>query len=674
MNKVFKQLASIRNLSSTINFCVSSLIGVFERDIFSIRSASQATEHTLTNDLQPILDSFQKRNYLRVGEAADFLHVSPDTLRNWESSGYLVSKRSKGGDRRYKLADLEEVLLSRNPALAAIIKSRTSQLVLDKGADTTIAVPELPKTSKGFSPWLPKATTLSRLSFGLGSLLFLGSVAVGLGLVANQSFPNETKRLITLISPQSVSSPAPQRISLVSRNIIRSEEAQEGWNNPDPGKSLSGDVLAASDTNAAFSLEINAPTNVNGSLSVNGEPVLTNAVTTFQGKTGALSLESGTGIKVSGLLISNIATLADVVTNGGCSDCVTNSMVKDDLTISSSGSVSPSALSATVPISKGGTGLTGYTAGDIQYASATDTLSKLGVGSSGQVLTVSGGVPKWSDSSGGVSSLNSLTGALTIAGGGINAVSASGSTITITATEADTLSSVTGRGATTTTTVALNGGLTSSSATPITFSSTTPAIAIGGGGTLTITDGSNTLLSLADSGSNGTLTVNAATVSGLSTGVVINSSGVLSSEATLATSRGGLGASVSAAGAGEIPYSTSTTAYGHLAAGTATYVLVANGAAAPVWTAQSGLTGVGTAFSSITSGTNTGAAMFVGTGASLAYTGNGVVDASLLLGATWVSPGTIGSTSATTGKFTTLNATTAFQIDGTQIIDSARAF
>ena len=48
----------------------------------------------------------------------------------------------------------------------------------------------------------------------------------------------------------------------------------------------------------------------------------------------------------------------------------------------------------------GGTGQTAYTTGDILYSSATNTLSKLGVGSTGQVLTVVSGVPAWSASTG----------------------------------------------------------------------------------------------------------------------------------------------------------------------------------------------------------------------------------------------------------------------------------
>lgn len=43
----------------------------------------------------------------------------------------------------------------------------------------------------------------------------------------------------------------------------------------------------------------------------------------------------------------------------------------------------------------GGTGQTAYTIGDILYASGVSTLTKLPVGTSSQVLTVSGGLPSW---------------------------------------------------------------------------------------------------------------------------------------------------------------------------------------------------------------------------------------------------------------------------------------
>ena len=43
----------------------------------------------------------------------------------------------------------------------------------------------------------------------------------------------------------------------------------------------------------------------------------------------------------------------------------------------------------------GGTGLTSYTTGDLLYASATDTLAKRAIGTTGQQLVVIGGIPTW---------------------------------------------------------------------------------------------------------------------------------------------------------------------------------------------------------------------------------------------------------------------------------------
>src|SRR3954463_6531017 len=49
--------------------------------------------------------------YLTVGEAADFLGVSPWTLRNWDRAGRLKAVRHpKNGYRIYRQQDLEAVL------------------------------------------------------------------------------------------------------------------------------------------------------------------------------------------------------------------------------------------------------------------------------------------------------------------------------------------------------------------------------------------------------------------------------------------------------------------------------------------------------------------------------------------------------------------------------------
>ena len=58
-------------------------------------------------------------------------------------------------------------------------------------------------------------------------------------------------------------------------------------------------------------------------------------------------------------------------------------------------------LSTPVATTNGGTGLSTFTTGDLVYASGTDTLAKRSIGTTGQVLTVSGGVPAWSAPAGG---------------------------------------------------------------------------------------------------------------------------------------------------------------------------------------------------------------------------------------------------------------------------------
>jgi hypothetical protein len=73
-----------------------------------------------------------------------------------------------------------------------------------------------------------------------------------------------------------------------------------------------------------------------------------------------------------------------------------SSVVTSSLT--SLGTVTTGTWSATaIAATRGGTGLTGYTTGDLVYASATNTLSARAIGSAGQFLKVVAGVPAWSD-------------------------------------------------------------------------------------------------------------------------------------------------------------------------------------------------------------------------------------------------------------------------------------
>ena len=56
---------------------------------------------------------------LRLGQAAELLGVSPETLRRWEADGRLATHRSGGGQRLVTLAEVRRLMAERRSATAA---------------------------------------------------------------------------------------------------------------------------------------------------------------------------------------------------------------------------------------------------------------------------------------------------------------------------------------------------------------------------------------------------------------------------------------------------------------------------------------------------------------------------------------------------------------------------
>jgi hypothetical protein len=84
-------------------------------------------------------------------------------------------------------------------------------------------------------------------------------------------------------------------------------------------------------------------------------------------------------------------------------------------------------LAGTLNTSSGGTGLTSFTAGDLPYYATGTALSKLGIGTAGQVLTSTGSAPQWTTLTGvavttisfgstGLTPSSATSGAVTVAG------------------------------------------------------------------------------------------------------------------------------------------------------------------------------------------------------------------------------------------------------------------
>lgn len=65
-------------------------------------------------------------DYLRVSEAAEYLGVSPNTLRNWERAGKIVAYRHPVNDYRlFKKEDLDTLLKLVQEPNASSKKKRT---------------------------------------------------------------------------------------------------------------------------------------------------------------------------------------------------------------------------------------------------------------------------------------------------------------------------------------------------------------------------------------------------------------------------------------------------------------------------------------------------------------------------------------------------------------------
>jgi hypothetical protein len=179
----------------------------------------------------------------------------------------------------------------------------------------------------------------------------------------------------------------------------------------------------------------------------------------------------------------------------------------------------------TIGVAYGGTGLTSYAAGDLVYASGTTTISKLALGTSGQVLTAGASAPQYVDQStlsvGSATTAGSVTNSATFNNSGTG--DASGTTF--------------------------NG----SAARTVSY---------------------NTVGAPSTSGTNATGTWNISITGNAATATSATS-------ATTATNLAGGAAS-------QIPYQTGAGATAFLANGTAGQVLLSNGASAPSWGGVSG--------------------------------------------------------------------------------------
>ena len=178
-----------------------------------------------------------------------------------------------------------------------------------------------------------------------------------------------------------------------------------------------GQLTAAADVNIAIS----ASQITSGTLGVANGGTGTTSLTGYVKGNGTSAFTAVSTIPSSD--ITGLGTMATqnasaVAITGGTMDGVTiggstaaaGTFTSINTLTSQLGTVSSGTWNGTaIGPTYGGTGQTTYATGDILYASAANTLSKLAAGTNGYVLTLAGGVPTWAASTGGVTSLTAGT-------------------------------------------------------------------------------------------------------------------------------------------------------------------------------------------------------------------------------------------------------------------------
>lgn len=315
----------------------------------------------------------------------------------------------------------------------------TWQLPATGGTVTSVSV----VTANGVSGSVATPTTTPAITLTLGAITPTSVAASGTVTGSNLSGTNTGDQTITLTGAVTGSGTGTFATTLTAVNLASQVTGILPTANGGTGQSssatfpTSGTVSTSTSvetlTNKSISGSTNTLTNISlttavtGTLPVsNGGTGQTSAASAFAALSplttaGDLLYENATPtdarlpIGTTGQLLTVVAglpawsspatsgTVTSVAVSGGSTGLTTSGGP-----ITSSGTIT---LAGTLAIANGGTGQTSAasaynalspmtTTGDIEYESGTNTASRLAIGTTGQVLTVAGGIPSWAASTG----------------------------------------------------------------------------------------------------------------------------------------------------------------------------------------------------------------------------------------------------------------------------------
>lgn len=215
---------------------------------------------------------------------------------------------------------------------------------------------------------------------------------------------------------------------------------------------VQGDVVLNGNIQVDGALTVTGNIIANGGVTGNVTGNLTGNVTAASGTSTFTNVTVNTGMDMTNGIIANVATpiaSADAA-NKGYVDGLVGGVISVAMTAPAVFTVSGSPITSTgtlaltysgtaLPEANGGTAQTTYTTGDLLYASGANTLSKLPIGTTGQVLKVTAGAPAWGTDSTGTGTVTSIAQSFT---GGL--ISVSGSPVTTSGTLALTVAGTSG--------------------------------------------------------------------------------------------------------------------------------------------------------------------------------------------------------------------------------------
>ena len=258
------------------------------------------------------------------------------------------------------LGGASTITLSETTPKIFIRKSNgTYQLWVEYGGSGTAAANELTGTTLASNVVTTSATTVGALD--------AGSITSGFGSINIGSS--------TITTTGAVATGAITAGGTITGDLtgdVTGDVTGDLTGNADTATSATTATTATNATNVALTNEATDTTcfPLFADAATGNQDAKTNASLTFNSNTANLATTTFTGA-----LVGNASTATSATTAAG--------------------------LSSTLATTSGGTNLTSYATGDIIYASGSNTLAKLAVGSNTHVLTLTGGVPVWAAGGGG---------------------------------------------------------------------------------------------------------------------------------------------------------------------------------------------------------------------------------------------------------------------------------